>query len=95
MINPTTHAITEFTIPTANSKPYGIAAGPDGNLWFTDNGAGQIGTINPTTHAITEYPIPYTNTNPYGITAGPDGNLWFADYARTRSVSTPLTARIS
>ena len=79
MINPTTHAITEFAIPTANSDPSGITAGPDGNLWFTEADAGKIGEINPTTHAITEFPIPYANANPVGITAGPDGNLWFTD----------------
>jgi hypothetical protein len=28
--------ITEFAIPTAFSGPAGIAAGPDGALWFTD-----------------------------------------------------------
>ena len=28
MINPTTHAITEFPIPTAGSEPVGITAGP-------------------------------------------------------------------
>ena len=28
--------ITEFPIPTAQQRPYGITAGPDGNLWFTE-----------------------------------------------------------
>ena len=80
MINPTTDAITEFPIPTPNSGPGEITAGPDGNLWFTEGGAGKIGMINPTTHAITEFPIPYANSGPHGITAGPDGNLWFTDH---------------
>jgi streptogramin lyase len=30
--------ITEFPIPTAGSEPFGITAGPDGALWFTDIG---------------------------------------------------------
>ena len=38
MINPTTHAITEYPIPYAGSAPVGITTGPDGNLWFTDHG---------------------------------------------------------
>ena len=33
----TAGVITEFPIPTASSGPYGIAAGPDGNLWFTEH----------------------------------------------------------
>ena len=36
MINPTTHAITEFPVPTASAGPDGITAGPDGNLWFAE-----------------------------------------------------------
>ena len=28
--------ITEYPVPTAASWPYGIAAGPDGNVWFTE-----------------------------------------------------------
>ena len=31
----TAGVITEFAIPTANGEPLGIAAGPDGALWFT------------------------------------------------------------
>jgi streptogramin lyase len=38
-------AITEFTIPTANSGPNGITAGPDGALWFTEAAANKIGRI--------------------------------------------------
>jgi len=39
--------ITEFPIPTANSYPWGITAGPDSNLWFTEYDGGQIGRITP------------------------------------------------
>jgi streptogramin lyase len=75
MINPTSHAITEFSVGLGGC---GITAGPDGNLWFTTT-SGQIGQINPTTDAITEYRIPYGNSSARGITTGPDGNLWFED----------------
>jgi streptogramin lyase len=81
MINPTTHAISEFSLP-ATSMPLGIAAGPDGNVWFTDSGTPRaIGMINPTTHAISEFS---SGLNPgttlqQGLVAGPDGNLWFTE----------------
>ena len=29
--------ITEFPIPTTSAGDTGIVAGPDGNLWFTEN----------------------------------------------------------
>jgi hypothetical protein len=43
--------ITEFPVPNAFSAPFGIAAGPDGNLWFAEAGAPRIGRITPATHA--------------------------------------------
>jgi hypothetical protein len=72
-----THAITEFSVPTAGAGPGWITTGPDGNLWFAEQGAGQIGMIT-TAGAVTEYPI-NANAYPIGIGVGPDGNLWFAD----------------
>jgi len=68
--------ISEFAIPTASSTPQAIAAGPDGNLWFTEYGGVKIGKITPA-GVFTEYgPL---SGQPDGITSGPDGNLWFAD----------------
>jgi virginiamycin B lyase len=70
--------LSEFSIPTANSQPQGITAGPDGALWFTQIGSNQIGRIN-TSGAFTEFPLPTANSQPGGITTGPDGNLWFTE----------------
>jgi streptogramin lyase len=65
-----------YPIPTAASYPAGIAAGPDGALWFTEEYANKIGRIT-TTGAFTEFTIPTANSIPIGITTGPDGALWF------------------
>jgi RHS repeat-associated protein len=73
-----TGAITEYPIPTAGSTPYGMAAGPDGNLWFAEWGGDKIGKITPS-GTITEYAVPTASGGPYGITAGLDGNLWFTE----------------
>jgi hypothetical protein len=40
----TSGVFTEYAIPTASSSPNGIAAGPDGNLWFTE-GIGKVAKI--------------------------------------------------
>jgi streptogramin lyase/pimeloyl-ACP methyl ester carboxylesterase len=69
--------IAEFTVPTANSSPWGIASGPDGNLWFTEYGSNKIGRIT-TTGVITEF-APTASSSPWGIASGPDGNLWFTE----------------
>ena len=76
MINPTTHAISEF--PSGPQAEY-IAAGPDGNLWYGEPLHGNIGEFNLATHDFTDYAVPYANSTPLGITAGPDGNVWFTD----------------
>ncbi len=63
-------------MPTQNASPEYITPGPDGNLWFTEGGANQVGKIDPSGTGIVEYPIPGTNYLG-AITAGGDGNLWF------------------
>ena len=54
----TAGVVTEFSIPTADSRLVGIAAGPDGNLWFTEAIGNQIGRI--TTGPTTPQPWPST-----------------------------------
>src|SRR5262245_45830415 len=68
--------ITEFPVPTTSSTPTTIVVGPDGNLWFTEQGADKIGRITPT-GVVTEFTVPPPGSFPVGIAAGPDGNLWF------------------
>jgi streptogramin lyase len=72
-----------------------IAAGLDGNLWFTETGADRIGEINPTTHVVHQFDLT-AGSNPIGITAGPDGNLWFTENGTNRIGSiNPATDVIS
>ena len=87
MINTNTQSLIKEIPVAASSEPFGITAGPDGNLWFAVTGAGNVaGTINqinPATQTITQtLPIPtnvVSTPSPVAITAGPDGNLWFTD----------------
>jgi virginiamycin B lyase len=59
------------------SVPYGIAPGPDGNLWFKD-ALGRIGRITPSGE-ITHFPLPGDSdlVTSNGIVVGPDDNIWF------------------
>ncbi|MGZ5380745.1 MAG: Vgb family protein [Thermoanaerobaculia bacterium] len=70
--------VNDFPVPVQYTGPQGITVGPDGNLWFTEYAANQIGRITPA-GVITEFPIPTTNSGPWGIVAGSDGNLWFTE----------------
>jgi streptogramin lyase len=91
---PTGPTINEFPI-TAGSTPANIAAGPDGNLWFTEESANQIGTINPSTHAVSEFAVSTVGGAPLGITAGPDGNLWFTEESAKIGTINPSTHLIT
>jgi streptogramin lyase len=77
--------ITEFSQGISpGSQPKGIAAGPDGNLWFTEPGRDRIGRITPEGE-VTEFSAGITpGSSPRGIAAGPDGNLWFTQPGKDR-----------
>lgn len=66
---------TEF--PVGAGRIGGIAAGHDGNLWFTETAANKIGRITPV-GVIDTFPIRF-GASPQEITAGPDGSLWFTE----------------
>jgi len=68
----------EASLPP-HSVPTGITVGPDGNLWFTNAGAGQIGKLDALTHQVALVNLPDPACRPLGITTGPDGNLWFTE----------------
>ena len=82
-------AVTELTgsvTPgfTGVSNPSGIAAGPDGNIWFTETGLpGAVARINPNGR-VTEFLAGVTpgftaRSGPSSITTGADGRLWFTE----------------
>jgi streptogramin lyase len=65
------------------SEPVGIAAGPEGDMWFTDQGhnsLGQslIGRITPA-GVVSEFPVPTLGAEPTAIALGADGNMWFTE----------------
>ena len=77
-IDSVVHTVKEFGVLTTTGQPWGIAAGPDGNLWFTERSSNKIGRMTPT-GTVTEYSLPVAGGYPAGIVAGPDGNLWFTE----------------
>ncbi|MGN6217376.1 MAG: Vgb family protein [Solirubrobacterales bacterium] len=80
-----TGQIKEFSAGLSSKTEFGnLAAGPEGNVWFTDPGARSIGRVSPAGQ-ITEFgngSNPGESPSlegPRDITAGPDGNMWFTD----------------
>jgi streptogramin lyase len=60
------------------SRPWGIAAGQDGTLWFTEFTGNRLGHIT-LSGTITEITLPTANCNPCDIALGPYGHMWFTE----------------
>jgi len=62
-----------------------ITEGPDGNLWFTEQGAiaDGVARLEPGTGSVVEYPLS-ASADPTAITTGSDGNLWFLERGATK-----------
>jgi hypothetical protein len=56
--------------------------GPDGALWFTENGSSKIGQIT-TAGNFSEVVAP-ANSGPFGIVTGADGHLWFTEFSANK-----------
>jgi virginiamycin B lyase len=72
--------VRAFPVPSPAADLRQVVAGPDGALWFTEQGAGSVGRIT-TAGQITEYPIPnnasgLADTGPTDIVSS-GGGLWF------------------
>ncbi|HEY1429408.1 MAG TPA: hypothetical protein VGF18_07525 [Candidatus Tumulicola sp.] len=88
---PAAHAAAgslQFRVFTAGQSPgfpagagaYGIAAGPNETIWFTDGGTPAIGRIA-SDGTITEFSSGLqVDAEPLDIKPGPDGNMWFSDF---------------
>ncbi len=78
--------LTAFATPSGTNPDHPVA-GPDGNIWFTDNGP-KIGRVDLKALAgcasgscITEFPVAAPFGNLADLTSGPDGALWFIDFS--------------
>jgi virginiamycin B lyase len=80
LVPATASAITEYPLQTPNSQPSGIAVGPDGALWFTEENMNRIGRITTAGQITDEFQIPTPFSTPSEIVAGPDGALWFTEF---------------
>src|SRR6266567_1792250 len=85
-------ALTEFNLPAVVGGPYGITAGPDGNVWVTTNALGQgrqdwilrISADGAVSRFQAGTGSGNSGTGPQDITSGPDGNLWFTEFWSNR-----------
>src|SRR5262245_16265215 len=64
--------------PATFSKPQGIIAGPDGNVWFTEEDGDRVTRISPTGTFVASTSLS-TGGPPANLAVGMDGNVWVTD----------------
>lgn len=84
----------QYSIPVSTNRPQWIAAGSDGNMWFTESPSGEVARITPA-GVVTEFTIPTANSQPQMIVSGSDGNLWFTEYSTSPSPGTSSIAKVT
>jgi virginiamycin B lyase len=95
------HAVTFFPTSPVNI-PQQLTSGPDGALWFIDDGGAAIGRLT-TSGALSTFTVPPAKTGlgvfVGGMAAGPDQAIWFTDLSGNRvcrlSVTAPLTPAVA
>lgn len=74
--------ITEYIIPTSDSRPLAITTDESGYVWFVETDAANLARFDPETEAFTEYKIPTEisrRVEAWDILADGKGGIWFTD----------------
>ncbi len=79
VLNTTTGATSEVTIPTTGAKPFGITTGPGGLIYFTEPTLSAIGVYNPANDTFHQFSTVTSAAQPQLITLGSDGNIYFTE----------------
>ncbi len=60
-------ALSEWTVPTSASQPYGIGVDTNGRVWFTENATNKLARFDPTDNNFTEWNITTPNSQPHNV----------------------------
>jgi virginiamycin B lyase len=77
-INPINGQFSEIPLPRP-TQLWGVAVGPDHNIWFTEFSDHAIGEIRLSDGHLFEYTTPLTVSTPSVIIPGPNNDLWFTE----------------
>ncbi len=69
--------LAEFPVP-ARSLPHDVAVTPDGVVWYTAQGAGDLGRFDPRTNESMRIKLGASSA-PHGVILGPAGTPWVTD----------------
>jgi streptogramin lyase len=83
--------VYQYSIPSASNRPRYIAAGSDGNMWFTEALPGNVVARITPAGVVTEFSIPTANAVPDQIIGAADGDLWFTESGSTANKIAKIT----
>lgn len=69
--------VQEYEVPPG-SHPHDVAPAPDGSVWYTAQGSGELGRLDPTSGQTVHIPLG-AGSAPHGVIIGPDGAPWVTD----------------
>ena len=69
-------------VPTANSRPYGIALDSKGRVWFNEFNSDKLGSVDPATMQFSEFKLPRAEARGRRIGITSDDRIWYVDYAK-------------
>jgi virginiamycin B lyase len=73
----TAPVLQEYPVPSG-SRPHDVAPAPDGSVWYTAQGSGELGRLDPAT-GETRHIALGEGSAPHGVIVGPDGAPWITD----------------
>lgn len=85
-LNISTGVIEEFSIPTADSQPKGIAIAADGSIWFAESDSNKLGKLDPTSRIFQEYFYTTANAQMEDIAIESDGDVWLSSPTLGRAI---------
>jgi virginiamycin B lyase len=69
--------LQSYPLP-AGSHPHDAAPAPDGGVWYTAQGSGELGWLDPETGDVRVIALG-AGSRPHGVIVGPDGAPWITD----------------
>jgi virginiamycin B lyase len=69
--------VQEYVVPSG-TRPHDVAPAPDGGVWYTGQGSGDLGHLTPGTGRTKHIKLG-DGAAPHGVIVGPDGAPWITD----------------
>ncbi|MGH6903273.1 MAG: virginiamycin B lyase family protein, partial [Geminicoccaceae bacterium] len=83
-LDPASGEVELATMPTADSRPYGIKIDAEGTPWIACNGSNCLVEVDPQTMALSEVELPIPETTVRRLDIAEDGMIWYVNSSQGR-----------